>query len=710
MHTSFRGYKLPLVVVMLLVLTLGTMLAPGASAQAFAVDGAGYSVTLVSPAPPEASASFTWEVTGVRPGAGREIRWVVLSGCWTKADVLLATADKGVVAIQSDGSVKVSNIGDRYLPVRIGIVFRNVYSSRSSGTNAYLKLGLEPTTGQNITVGGPTCIVADAQVSGRVFRDVNLNGKWDKGIDQGVSTRVTLTSLDGVLTMNTKPNGRFVFAPLAPGKYTCHADIPPGETLMPDEKDTKQVKLAAGESKTRKFLLSIPAPDGSCALTIDPTEVAAGTSNTLQLAFTAPADSSLLPGSRVEITVPDGWTAPQTSDAGAAGFVSVAPGSPACHDVSIASVVGRVITLDCTCPAGTGFALTYANATAPGTLGLCTFSARSANAGGTLTALASSPTVEVMVGPPAELTFGQQPTDVMAGEAITPSVTVRILDESHNLCTTSTASVTLALSNNPGGATLGGTLTRAAVGGIATFDNAYITIAATGYTLRATGADLEEIETDAFEVFPAVAASIDLSYSPSVTAGSGDALEVVMRDAYDNVATGYTGTLHLTSSDPAAILPADHTFTDADQGVYAFNDVTLCTAGEQWVRATDTVSATLTQSVSTVVYQAEADHLEFTWTPSSAQALGQPISPCVQVDVHDAYHNLVTAGSYSVDMALGNNPGSATLGGTTTLTTSDGVACFDDLTVSAEGTGYWLEAAAEGLIAAISNAFDIVAP
>src|SRR5262249_38633054 len=34
-------------------------------------------------------------------------------------------------------------------------------------------------------------------------------------------------------------------------------------------------------------------------------------------------------------------------------------------------------------------------------------------------------------------------------------------------------------------------------------------------------------------------------------------LSVVAQDAYSNVATSYSGTVHVTSSDPAAVLPAD---------------------------------------------------------------------------------------------------------------------------------------------------------
>jgi hypothetical protein len=64
--------------------------------------------------------------------------------------------------------------------------------------------------------------------------------------------------------------------------------------------------------------------------------------------------------------------------------------------------------------------------------------------------------------------------------------------------------------------------------------------------------------------------------------------------------TGYLGTLHFTSSDGAAVLPADYTFVAGDNGAHTFtNGVTInAAAGTQTVTATDTVTAALTASRS----------------------------------------------------------------------------------------------------------------
>src|SRR5206468_3200047 len=78
-------------------------------------------------------------------------------------------------------------------------------------------------------------------------------------------------------------------------------------------------------------------------------------------------------------------------------------------------------------------------------------------------------------------------------------------------------------------------------------------------------------------ITPAAAATIVVSAPASATAGVAFNATVTARDAFGNIATGYTGTVHFTSTDTQAALPADYTFTAADAGVHTFT-VTLKTA------------------------------------------------------------------------------------------------------------------------------------
>jgi hypothetical protein len=96
-------------------------------------------------------------------------------------------------------------------------------------------------------------------------------------------------------------------------------------------------------------------------------------------------------------------------------------------------------------------------------------------------------------------------------------------------------------------------------------------------------------------VTPGAATSLVVALPSTATAGTPVDMTVTAEDAYGNVVPGYTGTVHFTSSDPGAVLPADYTFTAADHGTHTFTGgVTFGTTGTQSVTATDTITASIT--------------------------------------------------------------------------------------------------------------------
>jgi uncharacterized repeat protein (TIGR03806 family) len=117
-----------------------------------------------------------------------------------------------------------------------------------------------------------------------------------------------------------------------------------------------------------------------------------------------------------------------------------------------------------------------------------------------------------------KLAFSQQPTAVGAGSPITPAVKVIIQDSSSATVTGSNATVTIAIGTNPGSAALSGTLSAAAVNGVATFSNLSLSTAGTGYTLRVTSGSLTTATSVAFNVNGAVATP---TISPGTATFSG---------------------------------------------------------------------------------------------------------------------------------------------------------------------------------------------
>lgn len=102
-------------------------------------------------------------------------------------------------------------------------------------------------------------------------------------------------------------------------------------------------------------------------------------------------------------------------------------------------------------------------------------------------------------------------------------------------------------------------------------------------------------------VDPTLTTHLGVSGFPNPTApGASHTLTVTAKNAANSTATSYLGTVHFTSSDSAAVLPADYTFTAGDLGVHVFN-VTLNTVGTRSVTATDTLTSSITGAQTGIV-------------------------------------------------------------------------------------------------------------
>ncbi len=73
--------------------------------------------------------------------------------------------------------------------------------------------------------------------------------------------------------------------------------------------------------------------------------------------------------------------------------------------------------------------------------------------------------------------------------------------------------------------------------------------------------------------------------------GAPFSLTVTAQNPNATTMTGYRGTIHFASSDPAATLPPDYTFTAADAGMHVFTGVVLNTTGTVTVTASDPVTS-----------------------------------------------------------------------------------------------------------------------
>jgi hypothetical protein len=164
--------------------------------------------------------------------------------------------------------------------------------------------------------------------------------------------------------------------------------------------------------------------------------------------------------------------------------------------------------------------------------------------------------------------------------------------------------VTVALATNPGGATLGGTLSVTASSGVATFSGLTLNKAASGYTLDASASGLGSGVTSSIIVTPAASSQLVITEEP-----------------------------------PATVKP---------NGAFG-----------------------------------------------------------LEASIEDAYGNVVTTATNQVSVALANNPTGATLGGTLSVSASQGVATFSGLIINKVGNGYTLQVSSSGVSSATTSAIDV---
>ena len=131
---------------------------------------------------------------------------------------------------------------------------------------------------------------------------------------------------------------------------------------------------------------------------------------------------------------------------------------------------------------------------------------------------------------------------------------------------------------------------------------------------------------------------IDL-FSTISAGASGYSYEVKEVDASGNINTGYVGTIHFTTSDTHADLPADYTFLASDHGDVFITGLTLKTAGNQWVRVMDTVNSLIEGSDNSKVTPGPSTSVVLAGLPSAVMAGSQV---AVKVTLMDSFGNVKT--------------------------------------------------------------------
>jgi hypothetical protein len=301
---------------------------------------------------------------------------------------------------------------------------------------------------------------------------------------------------------------------------------------------------------------------------------------------------------------------------------------------------------------------------------------------------AVSSTFNVTPGAAATMRFGVQPSDVVAGAAISPAITVELLDAQGNIATGAAPQVSLSLGNNPGGATLSGTTTVAAVAGVATFTGLNLNAVGAGYTLVAASAGLPVVASAGFTVTAGAPATLSFITQPGSTvagASISPAVQLDLRDAQGNLVTTPTQvTISLGNNPGGATLGGTLTVSTVG-GVATFEGLTMDVVGAGYTLSAAAAGLTATSTPFDVT-PGPATQLAFLVQPTDINE-NLPFTPDVAVEVRDAFGNRVTgfAGSVSLQLRSATGGGAGTgnqLVGGVARPFVQGVAVFTDMTVN----------------------------
>ncbi len=329
-----------------------------------------------------------------------------------------------------------------------------------------------------------------------------------------------------------------------------------------------------------------------------------------------------------------------------------------------------------------------------------------AASGGSLSAATSNSITIVAAAASQWVIATQPPASVTAGAGF--GLVVAAEDSFGNVAPSYTGNVSLALASNPGGATLGGTVTQSTSAGVASFTGLTLNKAGGPYSLKASGGTLTAATTTGILISPAPATHWIVTTQPpsSATAGSAFSLTVAAEDAFGNMVTTYSGsaTLALAANPGGATLSGVLTGTPS-AGVMTFTGLKLNKAATGYTLAASGGSLSTATSNSITIVAAAASQWVISTQPPATLTVGVAFG--LVVSAEDSFGNVAPSYTGSVSLALASNPEGATLGGASTLSASAGAATFTGLTLNKAGGPDSLKASGGTLTSATSTGIQV---
>src|SRR5439155_1232525 len=344
--------------------------------------------------------------------------------------------------------------------------------------------------------------------------------------------------------------------------------------------------------------------------------------------------------------------------------------------------------------------------------GQATFSGLSidkAGAGYTLTATGStvsttpgtvvSNAFNITAGAVNSVTFVQEPRDTVAGQNITPAVTVRAQDSFGN----NVSGASVVISKTSGTGTLSGTLTQTTnSNGVATFANLSINLI--GAKVLTATSNAKTTASDSFSITAAAANKVVFVQPPTTaTAGQGisPAVTVQLQDLFSNKVSSAGVSITMVLTTGTGTLSGTTTQLTEQNGLATFSDLSIKLTGTK--KLTASAGALSVDSNAFTITAAAVNTVAFVQQPTDTVA-GQRITPAVTVQARDQFGNDVP----NVSVTMSKSSGTGTLSGTLTQSTdASGIGTFGNLSINQVGPKNLT--ATSNAKTAVSAAFTITA-
>jgi len=329
---------------------------------------------------------------------------------------------------------------------------------------------------------------------------------------------------------------------------------------------------------------------------------------------------------------------------------------------------------------------------------------------GSLTS-ATSNSISLVAGAATQLTMATQPAGASSGAAFTTQPRAQLRDAAGNAVGQSGITVTASIQSGPVGGSLVGSATASTnSSGLAVFTGLGLSGTVGTYTLRFDAPSLTGATSGNIALAAGAAAQLVIITQPA-GAASGAAFTtqpaVQIRDAQSNPVLQAGTTITAAVTGGGATLVGSATAATAGTGTATYAGLGLSGTVGNYTLTFSSAGLPNVVSATIALGPGAPGSLTMSTQPPASVTSGTAFSTAPAVQLRDGAGNLLTTNGVSVSVAI--SAGGATLTGTTTRTTTSGIATFTGLGASGTVGSYTLIFTSSGLTGVTSSSFTVVA-